>query len=116
MPSNSGDKMRILKYAHERHVAERDATKATKFRVPVVATSKVTPSREGGKRHFTAPSTGFYTSDQPLSVSGQKWDKKRKVKDDVGRFKSRFSCSDTMEFGDMGAIRHYQDKCDPSNL
>jgi hypothetical protein len=102
--------MRILKYAHERQIAERDASKAARVKVHVPNNLTARPQREGGKRHFTAPSTGFYTSDQPLSVSGQKWDKKRKVRDEAGQFKSRFSCSDTSEFGDMGTIRHYQDK------
>ena len=103
--------MRILKYQYEKTIADRDAAREARIgKTPAPVKPDSGPHREGGKRHFTAPSTGFYTSEQPLSVSGQKWDKKRKVRDSEGRLKSRFSCAETSEFGDMGTIRHYDDK------
>ena len=102
--------MRILKYVHERQIAERDVGRASRAtRLPVASRIKI-PPRDGGKRHFVATSTGFFTSEQPLSTSGQKWDRKRKVRDQAGVFKSRFSCNETSEFGDMGTIRHFQDE------
>ena len=103
--------MRILKYAYEKNIQDRDAAREARIaKTPAPRKAEDTRAhREGGKRHYMAPSTGFYTSEQPLSVSGQKWDKKRKVRDESGRLKSQFSCSDTNEFGDMGTIRHYDD-------
>jgi len=103
--------MRILKYQYEKNIADRDARRdARNHKTPAPAKVEAAGAhREGGKRHYVAPSTGFYTSEQPLSASGEKWDKKRKVRDGCGRLKSQFSCSDTNEFGEMGNIRHYSD-------
>ena len=104
-------RMRILKYEHERRIAERAAIKSTRVAKLPVPSQPKEPPRDGGKRHYVATSTEFYTSEQPLSVSGQKWDRKRKVQDGTGRFKAQFSCNETSEFGDMGTIRHYTDEC-----
>ena len=55
-----------------------------------------------GKRLFAQPVSGFYDANQPLSIEGMVWDKKRRVRDDQGRLKCDYTCDETAEFGAVG--------------
>ena len=86
--------MRILKYKYEADLQRR--TDAKKLRHPRKPAPKFPEKKMGdeGKRLFAQPVSGFLDANQPLSLEGMVWDKKRRVRDDSGRLKCDFHCAD----------------------
>ena len=67
--------------------------------VPESIDSCAAQELSAGRRHFAQQESGFYTAEQPLSVDGLAWARRRKVLGADGARTATFKCETTNEYG-----------------